>query len=236
MLIAANAFVNAYLQSDFFGKAIFWALFLLSVSCWVIALYKWWQIAQVRRLSCSFFELFLEKKEEPLTVQFSFLPIKLGVPHPFFEVYKTAKLYSLQMFRNKEFLSSEDLALIEGQTLFMASSQYRRLESNLYLLSTIATLGPFFGLLGTVWGILLSLSEMPKGLMNHNAMLSGLSMALATTVVGLVIAIPALVGYNMLRNAHREYKRELDHFVHLLLAAIEMQHRKEYETKTLSPL
>jgi biopolymer transport protein TolQ len=220
MILAANAFVNAYFESDFFGKMIFLSLFILSIASWMIILYKIWQIVQVRRLSHSFAELFSEKKEEPLHFQYHSLPLKLGVSHPFFEVYKTAKQYSLQMFRNRDYLTFSDLQLIESQTLFKASSQYKELERNLYLLSTIATLGPFFGLLGTVWGILLSLSQMPKGLMSNTSMLSGLSMALATTVIGLLIAIPALIGYNYLRNTHREYKRELDQFSHLLLASI----------------
>jgi biopolymer transport protein TolQ len=226
MMVAANAFVHSYLQSDFFGKMIFWALFALSIGCWSLIVYKLWQLAQVRRLSRSFSELFMAKKDTPLDVQYASLPLKLGVPHPFFEVYKTAKQHALCMFRDQTSLSSVDLKLIESQTLFMVSSQCKILERNLYLLSTIATLGPFFGLLGTVWGILLSLAQLPKGSVNNTVMLSGLSMALATTVIGLVIAIPALIGHNVLRNMHREYKRELDQFAHLLLATIEMQHRK----------
>ena len=145
---------------------------------------------------------------------------------PFFEVYKIAKQTALQLLRNRETLDSQDLQLIETQTLFCASSQSKLLERKLFLLSTIASLGPFFGLLGTVWGILVSLSALPKGSVSNSMMLSGLSMALATTVIGLLIAIPALIGYNYLKNANREYKRELDQFTHLLLAAIEMQHRK----------
>lgn len=57
-------------------------------------------------------------------------------------------------------------------------------------------------------------------------MLSGLSMALATTVIGLVVAIPAIVGYNYLKNAGREYRREMEDFSQLLLASIELQYRK----------
>ncbi len=220
-----GAFVNAYLQSDLFGKMIFWALFVLSTSSWTILIYKIWQLSHVRRLSRQFADLFAEKKEQPLHFQFHSLPIKLGVPHPFFEVYKTAKQASLQLLRNREHLAPADLQLIETQTHFSASSQSKQLESQLFILSTIATLGPFFGLLGTVWGILVSLSQMPKGTLSNAAMLSGLSMALATTVIGLLIAIPALVGYNCLKNSNREYKRELDHFTYQLLAAIEMQHR-----------
>ena len=220
-----SSFISAYLQSDLFGKAIFWVLFSLSAISWTILLYKSWQLFQVRRLSRQFLDLFSEKKENPLHCQFQSLPIKLGAPHPFFEVYKTAKKAALQLLRNRELLSHQDLQLIESQTLFDASSQSKMLEKNLFVLSTIVTLGPFFGLLGTVWGILVSLSAMPKGGASNAVMLSGLSMALATTVIGLVIAIPALIGYNYLKNAQREYKRELDHFAHLLLASIEIQYR-----------
>lgn len=220
-----GAFITAYLQSDLFGKAIFWMLFSLSATSWTLLLYKSWQLFQVRRLSRQFFELFAEKKEHPLHCQFQALPVKLGVPHPFFEVYKTAKQAALQLLRNSEKLSHQDLQLIGSQTLFDASSQSKMLEKNLFILSTVASLGPFFGLLGTVWGILVSLAAMPKGGASNTIMLSGLSMALATTVIGLMIAIPALIGYNYLKNANREYKRELDRFAHLLLASIEIQHR-----------
>lgn len=223
-MLAANPFVNAYLQSDWFGKGIFWLLFVLSIVCWVLLLYKIAQFSKVRTISRDFARQFSEKKEQPL--HFQIVPTHTGsFPHPFFEVYKTAKQYALQVMNRSSSLSSQDLDLIASQTIFTASSQCKSLENNLFMLSTIAALGPFLGLLGTVWGILLSLSQMPRGTVSNTAMLSGLSMALATTVIGLLIAIPALIGYNYLKNASREYNRELDHFTHLLLAAIELQHR-----------
>ena len=61
---------------------------------------------------------------------------------------------------------------------------------------------------------------------SNAAMLSGLSMALATTVLGLLVAIPALVGYSYLKNAGRENRREMEEFSHSLLTAIEIQHRR----------
>ena len=96
-------------------------------------------------------------------------------------------------------LSSADLELIATQTAAAASAQGKTLDKNLFILSTVVTLGPFLGLLGTVWGILLTFSQLSHGFSTSNTtMLTGLSMALATTVIGLVIAIPALVGYNFL--------------------------------------
>jgi biopolymer transport protein TolQ len=57
-------------------------------------------------------------------------------------------------------------------------------------------------------------------------MLGGLSMALATTVLGLLVAIPALVGHSYLKNAERETRRDMETFSHTLLAAIELQYRE----------
>jgi biopolymer transport protein TolQ len=223
--------------ADWFGKCIFWGLFSLSAISWTILLFKCWQMIQIRRLSREFSLLFAEAKDQPLNFQYNRSPQArwAEVPHPYFEVYKAAKNNALQLInRNHAFgqqtevsLSIADLGLIETQTAAAASTECKALEKNLFVLSTVVTLGPFLGLLGTVWGILLTFSQLPHGFSTSNsAMLTGLSMALATTVLGLVVAIPAIVGYNYLKNAAREYKRELEHFVHLLLAAVEMQYRR----------
>ena len=234
-MIAANPFINAYLMADWFGKGIFWVLFLLSAVSWTVMLFKWWQMVQIRRLSREFSERFINQKNEPLNFQYNRSPQGhwMEVPDPYFEVYKVAKQNALQLIdrnqsQEKIAFSAADLELIGTQTAAAASNQGKFLDKNLFILSTVVTLGPFMGLLGTVWGILLTFSQLSHGFSSSNAaMLTGLSMALATTVIGLVIAIPALVGYNFLKNASREYKKDLEHFVHFLLAAVEMQHRKE---------
>ena len=238
MVIATNPFVNAYLLADWFGKGIFWMLFLLSAISWTILLYKWWQMLQIRRLSREFAHLFSDQKDQPLNFQYSRPPQNrwVEVPHPYFEVYKTAKQNALQLINRNHThqqseqvrLSTADLELISTQSAAAAAAQGKALDKNLFILSTVVTLGPFLGLLGTVWGILQTFSQLTHGFSSSNtAMLTGLAMALAATVIGLVIAIPALVGYNFLKNASREFKRDLEHFVHFLLAAVEIQYRKD---------
>jgi biopolymer transport protein TolQ len=187
----------------------------------------------MRRLSREFSELFKERNGPPLNFQCT--RSSQRVIDPFFEVYKVAKQNTLQLInRNHSHdassditLSLSDLDLVGRETATVASLQGKSLDKHLFILSTIVTLGPFLGLLGTVWGILMTFAELPKGFSTSNVtMLGGLSMALATTVIGLVVAIPALVGYNYLKNANREYKRELEHFTQLLLGSIEMQYRR----------
>lgn len=247
MVLAVNPFMSAYLQSDWFGRAIFWALFLLSALSWSVLLYKAWIFFQVKRLSREFSSLFSEK--EPLNLQFT-RPLQgrlLEVPHPFFDIYKAFKQNALQMItrnhffspQSKTFLSEADLLLLESQVYVALASNAKKLEKNLFVLSTAVTLGPFLGLLGTVWGILVTFSGLhQQGVSSSStAMLAGLSLALAATVIGLVVAIPALVGYNYLKNAGREYRRDMEDFSHLLLTSIELHYRKpDHAEKMATPV
>lgn len=73
------------------------------------------------------------------------------------------------------------------------------LTRNLTLLATIGTSAPYIGLLGTVGGIMLTFLEISQGdLVSTAAIMSGLALALKATALGLIVAIPAIVGYNLL--------------------------------------
>lgn len=246
ILATGNPFVSAYIQSDWFGKGVFWGLFFLSAISWWVLIHKTWMFYHMKRLSNEFMAQFSDK--DPLGLQFV-RPIKgklMEVPHPFFEVYKSLKQHVLQMISRNHFyipaqetsLTEADMGLIESQVYAAVASQTKKLEKNMFILSTVVTLGPFLGLLGTVWGILVTFSELhlKGGAAASNAsMLSGLSLALATTVLGLVVAIPALVGYNYLKNAGREYRKDLESFSHILLTAVELHYKRPENAKTAPP-
>ncbi len=237
ILLALNPFITAYAQSDWFGKVIFWSLFITSAICWIVIVYKSWELWAVKKLSSQFNAHFSEHKHDPLNIQCT-RPMwgKLSdAPHPLFDIYRATKQQTLQILdcnlsihsSEHNALSSADIEMIEAQTTLAISSASKQLEKNLFILSTIVTLAPFLGLLGTVWGILLTFAQLQSGFhANNAAILSGLSMALATTVAGLVIAIPALIGHNCLKNAGREQRRSMEEFAHMLLTSIELQHRQ----------
>ena len=96
------------------------------------------------------------------------------------------------------------------------------LESRLTWLATIAAIAPFIGLLGTVLGIIDAFHGLgTQGAATLRAVAPGISEALITTAAGLVVAIPAVVGYNQLTARIREFGARMDDFGRELLNANE---------------
>jgi biopolymer transport protein TolQ len=243
-LATMGAFATAYAQSDFFGKIIILGLVGLSVICWIVLIYKIWITRQVGHLSQNFQTLCTQHQENLLHLELDRFPKSSyrHVPHPFRQIFTELKTKTVEMLNKNLFfashqgtkenaqvyLSSTDLNILESHVLTTISTQKKILENNLFILSTIVTLAPFLGLLGTVWGILVTFAELHGGgaVGSNTAILGGISTALATTVLGLVIAIPALVSYNYLKNAISRYSSDMEDFLYQLLSSIELQYRK----------
>ena len=69
----------------------------------------------------------------------------------------------------------------------------------LHMIATIGANAPYVGLLGTVLGIMLTFYTMgERGFMDSGKIMTGLALALKATAMGLVVAIPSIVFYNML--------------------------------------
>jgi biopolymer transport protein ExbB len=73
------------------------------------------------------------------------------------------------------------------------------LTNKLHIIATIGSNAPYIGLLGTVLGIMLTFYTMGKeGFMDTSKIMVGLALALKATAVGLIVAIPSVVLYNIL--------------------------------------
>ena len=77
------------------------------------------------------------------------------------------------------------------------ATEYEVLETDLQTLATIASVSPYIGLLGTVWGIMNSFQSLSQTSQTTIALVApGISEALIATALGLIAAIPALIAYN----------------------------------------
>jgi biopolymer transport protein ExbB/TolQ len=106
-----------------------------------------------------------------------------------------------------------------------------KLESQMIILATAVSGAPFIGLLGTVWGVMETFADVAKaGSASLAAMAPGVSAALITTVTGLLVAIPAMFGYNYLVTSVRGMIVELDNYAAELISAFEhryVAHRRD---------
>ena len=231
-LLVGNPFFEAYLHSDLLGKAIFLSLIALSIATWALLFHKIALTRQVQTLSSNFKKRVLSNKRQILTVENG------GGSDPFSYLHAALKTQTTEILnknhhfsREKEkssYLSPSDIDVVEAHLAVSVDEQTQELEKHLYILATVVTLAPFLGLLGTVWGILSTFSEMQAhvGGNSNQMVLSGLSLALATTVLGLVDAIPALIGYSYLKNVIRRYRGEMESFSHEMLTSVELQYRR----------
>ncbi|HTV41066.1 MAG TPA: MotA/TolQ/ExbB proton channel family protein [Candidatus Sulfotelmatobacter sp.] len=94
-----------------------------------------------------------------------------------------------------------------------AGSEAIALEKGMIVLSTAVAGGPFIGLLGTVWGVMSTFAGIAAShAATLTAMAPGVAAALVATVTGLLVAIPAMFGYNFMVTTIRHLTQELDGF------------------------
>ena len=111
---------------------------------------------------------------------------------------------------------------IERSLQLGISEEITKLERNMNWLATVASVSPFIGLFGTVWGIMDAFQGLgTAGSASLRAVAPGISEALLTTALGLLAAIPAAIFYNVFGTAIRELGTRMEDF------AIEFQNLSE---------
>jgi len=101
------------------------------------------------------------------------------------------------------------------------------LDANLSILATIGSNAPFVGLLGTVLGIIKAAHDLTSeaAQASPNAVMSGVFEALVATAVGLFVAIPAVVAYNLFQRRVRKRLASVDSLAHLILSTARIDAR-----------
>ena len=91
--------------------------------------------------------------------------------------------------------------------------EINKLERRIPFLATTASIAPFIGLFGTVWGIMASFQGIGQtGSTNLGVVAPGIAEALVATAFGLFAAIPAVYAYNHFSNAVKIFASEMDDF------------------------
>ena len=106
-------------------------------------------------------------------------------------------------------------AAVEAAMTGTRAEEKIRLERHLSYLGTLGANAPFIGLFGTVLGIIQAFHELAKSGINpggeqSTAVMAGISEALVATAVGLLVAIPAVVAYNIFQRRVKQTLAQAD--------------------------
>ncbi|UAY36546.1 MotA/TolQ/ExbB proton channel family protein [Moraxella osloensis] len=119
-------------------------------------------------------------------------------------------------------LSLDNQKLVTEQQLLQQLNRYRfASEQGLNILGTTAAIAPFIGLFGTVWGIFHALDSIAKSGQAGLGQVAGpVGEALIMTGLGLAVAIPAVIMYNVIVRINRKAMHQANDTAHTLLANV----------------
>jgi len=233
-LLLGSGIVYAFLESTFEGKIVLLVLFLGSIFSWSVMITKIRVLSFAKKQSERFMALFRQDRE-PLNIFETGLEFEGS---PLFDIYQAGcEALCFQVLGSTEVdetfksrlkyadrITPAQMRSVQAAMERAVGESSLRLESQMIILSTAVSGAPFVGLLGTVWGVMDAFGGIAaSGSASLAAMAPGVSGALITTVTGLLVAIPAMFGYNFLVTSVRGMIVSCDNFAAEL--ASEIEHR-----------
>ncbi|MEP6810111.1 MAG: MotA/TolQ/ExbB proton channel family protein [Chthoniobacterales bacterium] len=233
-MLAAGGLLFAFEHATVAGKFVLGCLLVGSIFSWSIMVTKLRVVRFAWKQSARFREAFRQDRQ----------PLRLFEGHarfpgsPLFNVYRAGcqemafhLLGSAEVdetFRARlgsaEKITPAQMGAVNAAMERAVGETALGLESQMILLASAVSGAPFLGLLGTVWGVMDTFTDVAvAGSSNLTTMAPGVSGALITTVMSLCVAIPAMFGYNFLVTSIRGMIVEMDNFAAEL--ASEFEHK-----------
>ena len=209
-------FAHYWAQGDIVTHSVAYLLLLMSIASWYYILSKAWISWRIRK-SANAVERFWDAPtmDDAVTL----------LSHADTEqVYSPLATHAVEAVNVKANSSSLNANVDPGELVTRTLRQQinrvsSRLESGLTLLASVGSTAPFIGLFGTVWGIYHALAAVSSsGTIQIDKVAGPVGEALIMTAIGLVVAIPAVLGYNAFTRVNRLTLGELDAFAHDLHA------------------
>ncbi len=223
-----NPIINTFIQAGIFGKAIILFLLAMSVNIWTIIQNKYFFFKKMEHENRLFLGEYRKTGENifhPLENEESFTTL------PMFCLFSLSKFELTHIMEEERAIDAMDIESIASTLARTISENKLDFEKGLYTLATIATVSPLLGLLGTVWGVMNAFVGMGTlGNASIAAVAPGISESLATTAVGLLVAIPSSIAYNYVKKRIQNEITVLNNFSLEVLGNIE----RKFVTRTKS--
>lgn len=182
-------------------------LAVLSLASWTIIFSKWSRFKNARIANTQFLRAF-RKANGLQAVALASEQFRLS---PLVTVFDFGYTELDRQVASKGTISNR--SSLERTLQLGVSEELARLERNMNWLATAATVSPFIGLFGTVFGIIKAFGALgAAGSASLRAVAPGIADALVATAAGLAAAIPAAVAYNYFGYSIREFGARMEDF------------------------
>jgi len=199
----AESFAELISRTGVLAKSVLALLLILSVVSWTIIVEKIRYFRRASKQGKGFRKVF---SEESSLNRLS----EKAARHPDSAEAQLVTLIGKEVGKGE----LEDMKFLDKYLDSGMDSIIAEWEGYLIFLSTTATISPFLGLLGTVWGIMSSFISMgARGSADLYVVGPGIAEALITTIFGLGAAIPAVIGYNYILRIIRRKEDDLSSFM-----------------------
>jgi len=213
---------SLFLRADPVVKTVMGILALASVWSWAVIIDKSLTFGRLKRKSSRFEDQFWSGR--PLDELYRKLRDRLD--HPMARVFGAA----MEEWGRAKTTGRTDALVIGAKDRIdkvlnvAVSRELEKAESNLGILATVGSAAPFVGLLGTVWGIMNAFQAIAVTKDTNLAVVApGIAEALFATALGLLAAIPAVVGYNRYSAALNSFAVRLQGFADEFSAILSRQ-------------
>ena len=190
--------ISLILNASFLVQSVMAILFVASVMSWIMIVQRGIFLHQAQRKFVEFEDTFwsgvdLEQFYQQLTIKAKEDGVTNGIENVFRAGFR-------EFTRLTQTDKADPDAVMEGADRAMRvalSREDEKLGANLPFLANVASVSPYIGLFGTVWGIMVTVRGL--GMMQQAtlaAVAPGISEALIPTAMGLFAAIPAVIAYN----------------------------------------
>ena len=227
LYLATTNIVTVFLRCDPVGQVITVMLAIFSIFAWSVMLGKNAELNKLRKLNHTY-DRRLRDEHKVLDLPESLRNMQ-NIPygdllHDAIEAYWRAEAIGKE--KGVENMRAR-LEHAENALARALAHQTLRYEENMVWLATLVTVAPFMGLLGTVWGVMEAFSAVSlQATASIQTLAPGVSAALLTTISGLVVAIPSVVGYNTLFDKTKTLTTEIENFASSLADRIELEMEK----------
>ena len=238
MILLANPFkfniLRMVLESGLFAQAVLLILVLFSVVSWAIMIHKSKVFRKVDFHTKKFLITFRKRKRLSevylACLSYNRTPLSkmLEIGYKELEEVFREELPSAQRVN----IDYERLDDIRANMDRIGSEELENLGKRVTFLATTGNTSPFLGLLGTVWGVMDSFASIGvRGSASLAVVAPGIAQALIATIFGLIVAIPAVIGYNHFGNKLKSIGVQVDNFSSEFISAVKKE--LHYEKKGL---